>query len=130
MADFSAKTQALADEHLTDYTFDGNTLKGKINLANDGRLFLSIPYTKGWTAKVDGVETKIDQTNVAFMSLELMAGEHNIELVYETPYLSLGVKLSIGGGCILIAYIVADIAYSNHKKRKNSSQPQKTVENI
>ncbi|MFQ6773529.1 MAG: YfhO family protein [Clostridia bacterium] len=130
MADFSAKTQALADEHLTDYTFDGNTLKGKINLANDGRLFLSIPYSKGWTAKVDGVETKIDQTNVAFMSLELTAGEHNIELVYETPFLSLGVKLSIGGGCILIAYIAVDIAYTTHKKRKNRSQPQKIVENI
>lgn len=118
LTDFGAKCADLADEHMTDYKFDGNRLTGKVNMANAGRVFLSIPNVAGWTAKVDGVEVKIDTTNVAFMSLKLDAGEHTIELNYRTPYLKQGGYVSVVGLGFLGGFVIGDIIFTAVKKRK------------
>ncbi len=118
LTDFGTKCADLADEHMTDYKFDGNRLTGKINMANAGRVFLSIPHVAGWTAKVDGVDVKIDTTNVAFMSLKLNAGEHTIELEYSTPYLKQGGYVSCVGLAFLGGFVVGDIIFTAVKKRK------------
>lgn len=122
LTDFGAKCADLADEHMTDYKFDGNRLTGKVNMTNAGRVFLSIPNVAGWTAKVDGVEVKIDTTNVAFMSLKLDAGEHTIELNYRTPYLKQGGYISVVGLGFLGGFVIGDIIFTAVKKRK----PRKT----
>lgn len=118
LTDFGAKCADLADEHMTDYKFDGNRLTGKVNMTNAGRVFLSIPNVAGWTAKVDGVEVKIDTTNVAFMSLKLDAGEHTIELTYRTPYLKQGGYISVVGLGFLGGFVIGDIIFTAVKKRK------------
>lgn len=118
LTDFGAKCADLADEHMTDYKFDGNRLTGKVNMTNAGRVFLSIPNVAGWTAKVDGVEVKIDTTNVAFMSLKLDAGEHTIELNYRTPYLKQGGYISVVGLGLLGGFVIGDIIFTAVKKRK------------
>ena len=119
MSDFSAKCANLANEYLTNYQFDGNKMTGEVNLADDGRIFLSIPNVEGWTAKVDGVETKIDRTNIGFMSLKLSAGEHTIELTYRTPYLCQGSYLSLVGVGFLIGFVAGDIIFTARRKRTN-----------
>lgn len=118
LTDFGAKCADLADEHMTDYKFDGNRLTGKVNMTNAGRVFLSIPNVAGWTAKVDGVEVEIDTTNVAFMSLKLDAGEHTIELNYRTPYLKQGGYVSAVGLGFLGGFVIGDIIFIAVKKRK------------
>lgn len=118
LTNFGAKCADLADEHITDYKFDGNRLTGKVNMTNAGRIFLSIPNVAGWTAKVDGVEVKIDTTNVAFMSLKLDAGEHTIELNYRTPYLKQGGYVSVVGLGFLGGFVIGDIIFTAVKKRK------------
>lgn len=118
LTDFGAKCADLADEHMTDYKFDGNRLTGKVNMTNAGRVFLSIPNVAGWTAKVDGVEVEIDTTNVAFMSLKLDAGEHTIELTYRTPYLKQGGYISVVGLGFLGGFVIGDIIFTAVKKRK------------
>ncbi|MCI8992200.1 MAG: YfhO family protein [Eubacterium sp.] len=87
-----------------------NHITGTVHLEKSKYLFLSIPYSSGWKAYVDGEETKIIKANYAFMALELEAGEHEIELRYHTPGLKEGVFLS--GIGIVIAGILAA------KKRK------------
>lgn len=118
LTDFGAKCADLADEHITDYKFDGNRLTGKVNMTNAGRVFLSIPNVAGWSAKVDGVEVEIDTTNVAFMSLKLDAGEHTIELTYRTPYLKQGGYVSVVGLGFLGGFVIGDIIFTAVKKRK------------
>ena len=118
LTDFGAKCADLADEHMTDYKFDGNRLTGKVNMTNAGRVFLSIPNVAGWTAKVDGVEVEIDTTNVAFMSLKLDAGEHTVELNYRTPYLKQGGYISAVGLGFLGGFVIGDIIFTAVKKRK------------
>lgn len=72
-----------------------NHIKGKVNLSGDKLLFFSIPFDKGWHAKVDGKEVKLEQVNIGFMGLLLIKGTHTIELEYEPPYLITGAIISL-----------------------------------
>ena len=60
-------------------------------------LVVGDPVAPGWSARVDGVATPIYATDVVARGLDLPAGEHAIELTYETPGLRLGAGLSILG---------------------------------
>jgi uncharacterized membrane protein YfhO len=60
-------------------------------------MVFSIPYSKGWSAYVNGKKTKLLRANTMFMALPLKAGFYNIELKYFTPGLKLGMILSIVG---------------------------------
>ena len=68
---------------------------GTLNAENSGYLFLSIPYEKGWTAQVDGIETEILQTDVGFVSIPVGAGEHSFTFTYQVPYMQEGAFVSI-----------------------------------
>lgn len=72
-----------------------NHIKGKINLSGDKLLFFSIPFDKGWHAKVDGKEVKLEQINIGFTGLLLTKGTHTVELEYEPPYLIAGAIISL-----------------------------------
>ena len=68
---------------------------GTLNAENSGYLFLSIPYEKGWTAQVDGIETEILQTDVGFVSIPVGAGEHSFTFTYQVPFMQEGAFVSI-----------------------------------
>ena len=80
---------------------------GKITLDKAKVLCLTIPYSKGWTAKVDGKPARIYQANSMFMGLPLEAGTHEIELVYKTPGAKIGSGITeIGIAACLMLYVV------------------------
>ena len=85
-----------------------NTVMGTINLEQDEWLFLSIPYSKGWKAYVDGKEAEILKANVAFMALDIPGGRHSVELVYETPGLRAGLIISVGSTVFLIMLVMVE----------------------
>ena len=60
-------------------------------------LCITIPYSDGWSAKVDGQNVKIYKANGMFMGILMTPGEHKIELNYMTPGLKMGVVLSLAG---------------------------------
>ena len=64
-----------------------NEITGDISVSEKKALVLSVPYSKGFTAYVDGKETKLQKANTMFMALELEPGSHEIRLTYCTPYL-------------------------------------------
>lgn len=68
---------------------------GTLNAENSGYLFLPIPYEKGWTAQVDGIETEILQTDVGFVSIPVGAGEHSFTFTYQVRYMQEGAFVSI-----------------------------------
>lgn len=64
-------------------------VEGKIVAPEEGFLYMSIPYNKGWKYYVDGKETEALQTDTAFTSLPVKKGEHTITMKYRTqgwPY--------------------------------------------
>lgn len=84
-----------------------NRVTGKITLDKAKILCLSIPYSKGWTATVDGKPARIYQANSMFMGLPLEAGTHEIELRYKTPGSKIGTGITeIGIAACLMLYVV------------------------
>lgn len=57
----------------------------KVNLKEDGFLALSDQYYPGWRAFVDGVETRIYETNGVLRGVKVPAGEHVVAFKY-LPY--------------------------------------------
>ena len=77
-----------------------NSIYTTIETDKDGYLLMTLPYSQGWTAYVDGKEENILQADEAFMGIKVNAGVHDILLVYKTPYLYSGLIL----GFILILF--------------------------
>jgi hypothetical protein len=66
----------------------------RARLARAGTLVVLMGLSEGWRATVDGRPAPIHPANVLFQSLDLAAGEHAVELEYETPGLRLGFGVS------------------------------------
>lgn len=59
-----------------------SSMKGTIHVDDSGLFYTSIPYEKGWTAKVDGQPVKITPVGNSLLAFELEPGDHEIELSY------------------------------------------------
>ena len=97
------KTEKLGQETLENVAMGTNEITGNITVSKKKALVLSLPYSQGFTAYVDGKETKLQKANTMFMALELEPGEHEIRLTYCTPYLKPGMILSVAG---LVIYMI------------------------
>ena len=97
MDEFDGQIDALKEDVLDNVELPTNGVRGTIAASKDELLFLSIPYSDGWSATVDGAEADIICANTAFMGIALSAGRHSIELRYATPGLGLGMTIGAGG---------------------------------
>ena len=97
------KTEKLGQETLENVAMGTNEITGNITVSKKKALVLSLPYSQGFTAYVDGKETKLQKANIMFMALELEPGKHEIRLTYCTPYLKPGMILSVAG---LVIYMI------------------------
>lgn len=81
-----------------------NQISCDVTIDKEGMFVLSIPYSKGYTACVDGTKTSIVRANMAYMGILLPEGHHDIKLTYCTPELRLGALLS-GLGFVLFGCV-------------------------
>lgn len=94
-----------AEDKVENLSIKNNEISCQISLDKSKALVFSVPYGDGWTATVDGEKAEILNANTMFMALELSPGEHHVELHYTTPYIRLGLVLTVSGlfmlaGCI------------------------------
>jgi len=71
-----------------------DSVEGEFVASKKEMCVLSIPYSKGWKAYVDGEKCEIVKANIAFMGLMLEPGNHHIVLKYFTPGLKEGIIIS------------------------------------
>lgn len=62
---------------------------------NNQIVCVAVPYSRGWSAKIDGNPTKVYKMNDMFMGIEVPEGEHIVELYYFTPGLKSGIVISL-----------------------------------
>lgn len=115
MENYEENINNLSREVLDNVIFEDNTVSGNISLKENKYLLLSIPYSKGWKAYVDGEQVELLQANEIYCALSLETGNHTIELKYETPFLKLGAIISVAG----IAILVADALFLKKKQITN-----------
>lgn len=65
--------------------FEQDHITGTISTQKNELLFFSIPYDRGWQAKVNGQEAEVYPVNVGFMGIPLPPGNHQIELEFFPP---------------------------------------------
>ena len=113
MKQYLTDEAALNKSVLRNIKETNNRIQGDITLSKQGIMALSIPYSRGWSAYVDGNKTNILKANVMYMALPLKAGNHHIVLKYETPFFKTGCLVSLAA---LIASIGMIIYHKKHNK--------------
>ena len=98
------KIRLLKEDVLENLEIGVNRVEGMTNLKEDKYLLLSIPYSDGWKALVDGAPKQILRANECYMALKLDKGEHSIVLKYETPFLKQGAFISVLTSMIFTAF--------------------------
>ncbi len=79
-------------------------IKGRLSLDQDGQLLTSIGGEDGWIVRVDGQETKTFNAFDYMLAAPLKAGQHEIELAYETPGKRLGLWISCASLLLLVSW--------------------------
>lgn len=105
-----------AEHTLENIEINDNSFSGDIALTEPQLLFVSVPYSKGFKAYVNGEEAEILRANTWGMALPLAEGEHHIEFKYHTCGLSAGIVVSAVGFAAFGA-----IAFMTCCKRKKSA---------
>ena len=100
---------------LQNIKYTGNSVSGDITLDKDEILNLSIPYSKGWTAKVNGKKAELVKSDLMYSAIKLKAGKNKIELKYRTPMLKEGALISV---VTTAGFIVAIIVTERKRKAK------------
>ena len=91
-------------------------LNGTIDVTNDGYFTISIPFTDGFTAEIDGKEVQCEKTDTAFLGFKIPKGSHSIKITFTAPLLHKGIILSGAGLLIFIACVIIDRRKSKASK--------------
>ena len=91
-------------------------IKGTVDAEKAGLLYLSIPFDKGWSVKIDGKEAEPYKIFDTFLSVHMTAGTHEVSLEYMPEGLKAGGMIT--GGSILILLVLTGLAAGKNKKRK------------
>ena len=87
---------------LPDFGIGTNRIYGRAEMKEDGMILFTVPYSKGWTAYVDGERQKIYKADVGFLAVKVNKGEHMVVLKYDTPGFFSGCVLFIIGLILLV----------------------------
>lgn len=98
---FSSLYQHLKANELINTREDGKYIYADLNSNYNGTLFISIPYSEGWTAYIDD-EAKKTIPYLGGMGIPVEKGKHSIKLDYEHPGSSEGIIVTIATILILL----------------------------
>ena len=118
VCDIAINTLTSQSFEITD--FEETNIKGKITAKEDGLMYTSIIYDRGWKAYVDGKEVEISSINGALLAVPVTAGSHTIELKYCPENLVLGLAITFTSiGILIFLYVMSK------KKKANSEEADK-----
>lgn len=106
MNSYKSDIKTLKEDKLKHAKIKNNKIIGDINLDRKKLLCIAIPYSDGWSLKVDGKNTEIKKVNYKNMGVVVDKGKHKIEMTYTTPGIIFGLVLSGIGILIFIVLIV------------------------
>ena len=121
MTNYAQQIDALRTDVLEKVSIGNDVITGEISLATAKLLCLSIPYSEGWTAYVNGEPAELLQTNTMYMGLSLPSGDHSIRLVYETPGLRTGLCVSAAALALLLGMVLVREIPSRIKQKKEKN---------
>ena len=100
---FEERIAALNGCVLENVRFGKDTVTGTLHADQPRYIVFQIPFSKGWTARVNGQQTALLQTDAGFMGLCAQPGDNEIRLSYQTPGSRLGRYLTLLGVLLFAA---------------------------
>ena len=94
--DVLARLKERKKNSMQQIQYEGNHFRGVYHAKKDQILCVTIPYSKGWKATVNGKRAKIYKANGMFMGIVMKKGTQSVKLDYETPGLKIGACISLG----------------------------------
>lgn len=136
-SDLEAATAQLRENALTNIVDKDSRVAAHLTSDQDGILFISLPYDGGWSAMVDGQESKVLKVGDTFIGLRVTEGEHEILLSYASPGLSEGLDLTLFSLFILLLIGISDAikpdkdlnTYSTRKTKRDADADEEDLEN-
>lgn len=90
------------NDEISSLSFAENKILLETSLKEKQFVRFSMPYSKGWKIFIDGRETKAYRCDIAFIGTFVESGNHSVVLKYSTPFLNIGLVVSLLGLIILI----------------------------
>jgi uncharacterized membrane protein YfhO len=94
-----------------------NHLSGQIDLDAPSTLLLTIAYSPGWTATIDGNPVEVRRADTGFMAIDLPKGHSSVELNYLTPGLAEG--LCVTGAAAVATAVLAVVLRRRARAQSN-----------
>lgn len=85
---------------------NGNKIQITVNTQTDTKLFIPINYDKGWSAKLNNQEIKINRIFNTFMEIDLTKGENKIEMEFMPYTFEISFKITLGTVFLLLIIYV------------------------
>lgn len=107
----SARRASAADS----FSYTGNGFTAHYDSENGGIAFFSIPYSKGWTARVNGAPAEVFDS-AGLMAVTIPGGSAAVEFSYRTPGTAAGYVLFGFGAALLLTE--AAVVYCRRKRKR------------
>jgi uncharacterized membrane protein YfhO len=119
MARYERRVNALRRISSEDIRIGVNTIDATLDCDEERLACIAVPYSTGWTAEVNGTETKVMPCNGMYMAIMVPGGENEIHLEYCPPGQKAGNKITFIAliGCALSAFISRLIRKRNGTRR-------------
>lgn len=97
-------------------SFSDTKIEGSVNAVQDGLLYLSIPYEKGWSVYVDGEKAETEKVLDAMLGVKVSKGRHEIKLKYTPEGFPLGVAASSVSLVLFAVFALMDKMKKKHRR--------------
>lgn len=94
------------------FKIDNGGFTATVKRDKETLVFFSVPYEDGWSATVNGKAVDVEKVNVGFMAVKVPKGESTIRFNYKTPYLSLGIVITVASAVVLGVYLLIFAAWN------------------
>ncbi len=120
MDNYGQQISDLNENHMDNLKLSTDSISGTMDLQEDKMVCLSIPYTLGWNAKVNGEDAELIKINDTFTGIYLKAGHNKIDLAFKLPMLRVGILISAIASivCLLCVAIYETLRRNKRKKMK------------
>lgn len=116
----SNKKSTEVNHKLECVDYNDNSYSYSVSTDENGILCLSDIWYPAWVAYIDGVPAKVYRANYCLRAVEIPAGNHKVELRYESTSFKQGalysmLSFAVAVGCIVVAQVIM------MKNRKNQN---------
>ncbi len=113
--DFADCVKERRQTPITGIAMRNNKLMCDVSADRPQMLCVAVPYSRGWSAYVDGAHVKIYRMNDMFMGIELKKGAHHIEFCYFTYGLKAGIGITLTAILIILFVFVKNKCWHQRK---------------